>query len=106
MAIVLGCSSKPSDRPATDEEGAVREKFAELQSAIKSHDAEKLWTLLDARSRADTERAAKDIQTAYNQAEAEEKAKQEKTLGLRGTELVGAGGEGLSQDQAISEEVS
>jgi hypothetical protein len=95
MAIVLGCSSKPSDRPATDEEGAVREKFAELQSAIKGRDAEKLWTLLDARSRADAERAAKDLQTAYNQAGAEEKAKQEKALGLSGTELAGLDGKGF-----------
>ena len=95
MAVVLGCSSKPSDRPATDEEGAVREKFAELQSAIKSRDAEELWALLNDRSRADAERAAKAIQTAYNQAGAEEKAKQEEALGLSGTELAGLNGKGF-----------
>ena len=95
IAISLGCSSKPSDRPVTDEEGAVREKFAELQSALKSRDAEKLWALLDARSRADAERAAKDIRTAYNQAGAEEKARQEEALGLSGAELADLDGKGF-----------
>jgi hypothetical protein len=95
IAVALGCSSKPSDRPVAEEEDAVREKFAELQSAIKSRDAEKLWALLDAKSRADAERAAKNIQTAYNQAGAEEKAKQEEVLGLSGTELAGLDGRGF-----------
>ena len=95
MVIALGCSSKPSDRPATDEQGAVREKFAELQSAIKSRDAEKLWALLNDRSRADAERAAKAIQTAYNQAGAEDKTKQEGALGLSGKELAGLDGKGF-----------
>jgi hypothetical protein len=95
MVVALGCSSKPSDRPATDEEGAVREKFAELQSALKSRDAEKLWALLDEQSRADAERVAKDIQTAYNQAGAEEKANQEKALGLSGAVLAGLDGKGF-----------
>ena len=97
MAVVLGCSSKPSDRPVTGtgEEDAVRKKFAELQSAIKSHDAEKLWALLDVRSRADAERVAKNIQTAYSQAGAEEKTKQEEALGLSGTELAKLDGKGF-----------
>ena len=95
IVVALGCSSKPSDRSVTGEEDAVREKFAELQSAIKSHDAERLWALLDTRSRADAERAAKNIQTAYNQAGAEEKAKQEEALGLSGTELAKLDGKGF-----------
>jgi hypothetical protein len=95
IAIALGCSSKPSDHSVPGEEDAVREKFAELRSAIKSRDAEKLWALLDARSRADAERAAKNIQTAHNQAEAAEKAKQEEELGLSGTELAGLDAKGF-----------
>jgi hypothetical protein len=97
VAVALGCSTKPSDRPVTGtgEEDAVRKKFAELQSAIKGHDAEKLWALLDARSRTDAERAAKNIQTAYNQAGAEEKAKQEVALGLSGMELAKLDGKGF-----------
>jgi hypothetical protein len=95
IAVALGCSSKPSDRAANDEESIVREQFAELQSAIKSRDTEKLWALLDARSRADAERAAKNIQTTYNQAGAEEKSKQEEALGLSGTELSKLDGKGV-----------
>jgi hypothetical protein len=78
-----------------DEEAAVREKFAELQAAIKDHDSDKLWALLDARSRADAERAAKDIQTAHAQAGAEEKTKQEESLGLNGDELAKLTGMGF-----------
>lgn len=97
IVIALGCSAKPSDRPVTgiEEDDAVRKKFAELQSAIKSHDAEKLWALLDARSRTDAERAAKNIQSAYNQAGAEEKAKQEEAFGVSGTELAKLNGKGF-----------
>lgn len=99
LAVALGCSSKPSDRPvtvtATGEEDALRKKFAQLQSAIESHDADKIWALLDARSRADAERAANDIQTAYNRAGAEEKAKQEEAHGLSGTELAKLDGKGF-----------
>jgi hypothetical protein len=97
IAVALGCSAKPSDRPVAGagEEDAVRKKFAELQSAIKNHDAEKIWALLDARSRADAERAAKNIQMAYKQAGAEEKAKQEEALGLSGTELAKLDGKGF-----------
>jgi type II secretory pathway pseudopilin PulG len=54
-----------------------------------------IWALLDARSRADAERAAKNIQTAYNQAGAEEKSKQEEVHGLSGTELAKLDGKGL-----------
>jgi hypothetical protein len=93
-AVALGCS-KTTDRPPADEEGAVREQFAELQSALRNRDAEKLWLLLDSRSRADAERAAQAIQTAYAHANPEEKVEQEKALGLIGAELAGLTGEGF-----------
>lgn len=73
----------------------MREKFAQLQSAMKNGDADKLWSLLDARSRADAEKIAKDIQTTYNKAEIEEKAKHEEVLGLKGTELAELNGKGF-----------
>jgi hypothetical protein len=95
MSVILGCATKPNEQPAANEEGAVREKFAELQLALKDGDTEKLWEMLDARSRADAEKAAKDIQTTYNQAGAEEKAKQEEALGLKGTELAELSGKGF-----------
>jgi hypothetical protein len=90
-AVALGCA-KTTDLPRTDEEGAVRLQFAELQAALQSRDADKLWMLLDNRSRADAERAAKAIQTAYAKASREEKAEQEKILGLSGAELAGLTG--------------
>ena len=95
VAFALGCFSRSINNPAADEERAVREKFAELQSAIKSRDTDKLWALLDARSRADAERAAKDIQTAHAKASAEGKIKQEEALGLSGNELAGLTGVGF-----------
>lgn len=95
MTVVLGCASKPNEQPVADEEEVVREKFAQLQSAIKNGDADKLWSLLDARSRADAEKIAKDIQTTYNKAETEEKAKHEEALGLKGTELAELNGKGF-----------
>jgi hypothetical protein len=95
MSVLVGCATKSNEQPVANEQGAVREKFAELQSVIKDGDTEKLWALLDARSRADAEKAAKDIQTAYIQAGAEEKAKQEETLGLKGAELAELNGKGF-----------
>jgi hypothetical protein len=99
LAIALGCSPRTTEPPAAtqaaNEEGPVREKFAELQSAIKSQDTEKLWALLDARSRSDAERTAKDMQAAYKQASSEKKAKQEETLGLSGKELADLTGQGV-----------
>jgi hypothetical protein len=93
-ALVLGCA-KPPDSPPADQEAAVREQFAELQSALKNRDANKLWTLLDSKSQAEAERAAKDIQTAHEKATAEEKAKQEAVLGLTATEVAGLTGKGF-----------
>lgn len=95
LPFAVSCTSKPSESSVTNEEPAVREKFAELQSALQKHDAEKLWDLLSEKSRADAERAAKTIQTAFNQAGAEEKAKQEETLGLSASELAKLDGKGF-----------
>jgi hypothetical protein len=92
-AAAFGCS-KTSERPAIDEEGAVRKQFAELQTALRMRDAEKLWMLLDSRSHADAERAAKAARTAYADAKPEEKADREKALGLTGAELAGLTGKG------------
>jgi hypothetical protein len=94
VALVLGCSKAPDSSPA-EEEGAVRAQFAALQAALKGGDPDKLWMLLDSKSQADAERAAKTIQTTYGKASAEEKAEQEKALGLTGPELAGLTGKGF-----------
>lgn len=71
-----------------DDERAVRAKFAEVQSAVKDKDAEKLWKLLDKRSQTDAEKTVKNIQAAYAKAGAEDKAKQEAELGLKAEDIV------------------
>jgi hypothetical protein len=84
---VAGCAKPAATRSAATEEGPVRETFAAFQAALKTRDADKLWGLLDGDSRADAERAAQAVQAAYARASADEKAEQEKALGLSGVEL-------------------
>jgi hypothetical protein len=94
LFLVLGCSKAPEPSPPNPE-AAVRAQFAEAQSAIKNRDTDKLWMLLDSKSQADAERAAKDIQTAYAKAPADEKSKHEDALGLAATEVAGLTGKGF-----------
>lgn len=94
VALVLGCSKAPHNQPA-DEETAVRAQFAGLQVALKNGDADKLWMLLDSKSRADAERAAQAVQATHAKANPAEKAVQEKTVGLTGPELAGLTGKGF-----------
>jgi hypothetical protein len=95
VALAGGCSPKPTGRTAPDEEATVRQQFAALQAAIKDRDADKLWAILDSKSRADADKAAETLRTAYAKAGAEEKAKQEEALGLTGTELAQLTGVGF-----------
>lgn len=89
-----GCSGPPGPAPAADEEAQVRERFAEFQAAVKAGDADRLWTLLDPKSRADAERAAESVRTSYAAAGAADKAKLEEALGLTGAELTALSGPG------------
>jgi hypothetical protein len=95
VALAGGCSTKPTARPTSDEEGAVRGTFADLQAAIKNHDADKLWAMLDGKSQAEAEKTVKDLQAAHAKASAEEKAKQEEALGVTGADLAGLTGRGF-----------
>jgi hypothetical protein len=81
--------------PQSKGEDEVREAFAAFQAALKAKDAEKLWTLLDAESQADAERAAQAVKAAYEKAGADDKAQQEKALGLSSTELSSLSGRGF-----------
>jgi hypothetical protein len=99
LMFALGCTSQPAARPvdqppSADEEKAVRAQFVALQSAIEKQDADKVWTLLDAKSHADAERIAAAIQTAHAKASDAEKAKQEEALGLTGGEIAKLTGTG------------
>jgi hypothetical protein len=95
VAFVVGCAARPTESPSANEEGAVREKFAELQTAIKDGQTEKLWALLANKSQSDAERAAKDLQNAHAKASAEEKSKQEELLGMSAKDLAGLTGIGI-----------
>jgi hypothetical protein len=95
LTVACGCSKDAPPPPSADEEKIVRERFAELQSAIKSGDADKLWAMLDKRSQTDADRIAQGIRTSYEKASNEEKAEQEKALGLTGAELTTLTGKGF-----------
>jgi hypothetical protein len=85
--LAAGCSGSSGRSPNAADEETVRETFTAFQKALKDCDADRLWGLLDADSRADAERAAKAVQAAYAKAGAAEKAELEKGLGLSGAEL-------------------
>jgi hypothetical protein len=87
LPFAMGCNSKPLESPKFNEEPALREKFMELQAMIKTQDAVKLWAMLDTKSQADAAREAKNVQALYAQATAEEKRKQEESLGLTGSDM-------------------
>jgi hypothetical protein len=95
LLVSAGCTNTVTSRSAANDEGPVRETFAAFQAALTARDAEQLWALLDSDSRADAERAAKTIQAMYAKASAEDKADQEKALGLPGAELAGLTGQGF-----------
>jgi hypothetical protein len=103
VTFSLGCSKGTETPPAVpaqpqqpqDEEKTIRGRFAEVQVAIKSGDPEKLWPLLDARSRADAERLAREVRSRYEQAGDDEKLAQEKELGLSGAEMGNMTGKGF-----------
>src|SRR5437899_705855 len=86
IVFTVGCSKTTNVAPGTAE-GPVRETFTALQAALKARDVDKLWQLLDSESQDDAERAAKTIQATHAKASAEDKAGQEKALGLPSAEL-------------------
>src|SRR5207248_1860527 len=96
LGLTAGCSGKPDPGPSGggSEEEKVRETFAALQGALKAGDADKVWDLLDPDSRADAERAAGAVKSAYEKADAGEKAEKEKNLGLAAAELSALTGKG------------
>jgi hypothetical protein len=98
LAVVVGCNKTADHSPAggaSPEEAQVREKYKDLQAALKAQDADKLWDLLSKKSQAEAEQSAKDVRAAYEQAGPEEKARQEKSLGLGGAELGKLAGPGF-----------
>jgi hypothetical protein len=89
--LAAGCGSQQ----ASGDEAAVRQAFESFQKALKAEDADKVWSLLDEESQADAEREAKALREDYAKANAEERAKQEKDLGVTGSKLESLKGSGF-----------
>jgi hypothetical protein len=94
LALAAGCSSNPT-APGPNEEESVRQAFASLQAALKARDADRVWGLLDADSRAEAERAAQAVRDAYAKVDAAGRSEQEKALGVPGAELADLKGPGF-----------
>jgi hypothetical protein len=94
LSLAVGCSGD-RQTPQSKGEDQVREVFASFQAALKARDVDKLWSLLDPESQADAERAAQAVKAAYQKAGRDEKAQQEKELGLTGAELSSLSGRGF-----------
>jgi hypothetical protein len=97
IVLLTGCTPATPHASAPDgaDEKAVRDIVVAFQLALQARDAEKLWSLLDSESKADAERAAKAIRDRYGKANPEERAEQEKALGLPATELAALTGTGF-----------
>jgi hypothetical protein len=92
LALVAGCTRQEGQEAkgakgqpeSTDQ---VKARFGELQAAAKAGDVERLWALLASKSQTDAERIAKEVRSAYAEASAEAKKRQEESLGMSGKEL-------------------
>ncbi len=74
--------------PAGDDaEAMVRAKFKAIQVAVKSRDVEKIWSMLNDKSKATAEKFVKDVQTAHAKAGAKDKTEMENELGMSGAEI-------------------
>jgi hypothetical protein len=82
----VGPSSTPGGSPP-EAEGEVRQKFLDLQAAIKARDNDRIWGLLHSKSQADAEERARVIRTAYERASPEDRAKQAEEQELSGEKL-------------------
>jgi hypothetical protein len=70
-----------------DAEAKVRAKFKDMQAAVKSRDPEKIWALLNDKSKTTAEKFVKDVQAAHAKAGAKDKTEMEDALGLKGEEI-------------------
>jgi hypothetical protein len=98
MCLIVGCSGQPPVKQAADtsaaEETKVRERFQELQTALKAGDTDKLWNMLDTKSQTEADQIAKTVRESYASASAAEKTKWEEQLGLAGDAAAKLTGQG------------
>ncbi len=89
LLLLAGCSGEPTGQATAEEDAELRARFAEVQTAVKDRDGDKLWTLLDARSRGEAEKAAQKLKEGYAKATPDDQAKLQETHGLSKEELIG-----------------
>jgi len=87
LVAMAACCLLPTPRAAAADEDAVRDAFTALQAAIKARDGDMTWDLLDKASQVTANQAAKALRANYDKASADDKAKQEKALGLSADEF-------------------
>lgn len=92
LGIAAGCTGRPPDGPVSEDEPVLRQRFGELQEAIKNGDTDKLWSMLDSRSQAEAENAARVVLAQYSSAGPEQKARLEAALGLSAADMAGLTG--------------
>lgn len=99
MLLLLGsgCKDKPPDEAVplpqaqesgADAEKAVRHRFTEIQGAVKTSAADRLWLLISTKCRAEAEESARDNRLAYAEADQDRKVKLQMVLGLSEGEMV------------------
>jgi hypothetical protein len=81
------CIALSADQVMAQDSEALRKQFAEVQKAVQSKDAGKLWELLGSKSQGDAEKIAREIRETFAKGTAEEKRKQAETLGLDAKDL-------------------
>jgi hypothetical protein len=107
LALAVGCSNPttPTTKTPTQatggDEAQVKAAFAAVTGALKAHDAEKLWPLLDSDTQADAERAAKAWKEAYAKADAD---KLKKDLGITSDELAKLTGQGFLKTEPFKDD--
>jgi hypothetical protein len=89
LPAVMLCCLVPAVAPSAraDAEDDVRAAFAAYQAALKSGDPEKIWPLLDSDTQAAAEKVAKTYRESYEKANDTDKAKLEKSFGLKAEEM-------------------
>jgi hypothetical protein len=84
-ALAVGTVVSPMCH-ASDADDA-KAAFIAFQKALESKDPERIWSLLDAKTQADADKAAAALKTNYGKAKAAEKAALEKAFGLSADEI-------------------
>jgi hypothetical protein len=99
LLVVAAVGSLRADDSAAEKQ--VRATFTAFADAVKAKDAAKIWKLLDKDSQSAANRAAKAVKAAYENANADDKAKLEKAVGLTGAELAKLTGEAFLKSKGF-----